>query len=417
MKPIIFGSHLGNFALASDPLWLGWRKDDGRIDLTICDNDLREAANAGANATRLFKPTFELKVGDNLWDPSRFNMAEFEDTRGVIAVCHDRHIKPYVTLFFNHGKGPWTFNVQGLKDPYSSVPLSEAYVERVVAELGHDIGYEIICEPYYKGKWSDKDFMKPGSSWYWLGKMIEKLWACGVPAENIIYGPELKYTWDNAAKTFKIDTLHADFPQAAEVVRVDLIKQGFTKDAINKKLNDGWQTQHNCGRAPEVMDHIAFPNGFDNQFCIDVWGKETSLRRCMVSDDGAPQGEPYVAHPQPDGRWPRPTPAQEYSAAVGLLRQPFPKGLAIEVLGYKHNGEIYEQLKAVSQAVKDATGEWPENYGKFPKPVEPEPDPGTPQPKPKTEGGGVNWRGEWANNKWLIIGGTIALIVAAILIF
>ena len=97
-KPIIFGSHLGNFANPSDPLWLGWRKDDGRIDLAICDNDLREAANAGANATRLFKPTFELVVGDNLWDVGSFNAAEFEDTRSVIALCRKYNIMPWLTL-------------------------------------------------------------------------------------------------------------------------------------------------------------------------------------------------------------------------------------------------------------------------------------------------------------------------------
>jgi hypothetical protein len=397
-KPLIFGSHLGNFAAASDPLWLGWRGDDGRIDLKICENDLREAANAGANATSLFKPTFELKVGDNLWDVSQFNPAEFDDTRGVIALCHKCHIQPWVTLWFNHGKGPWTFNVYGLKDPYSSVELSEAYVQRVVAELGPDVCYRIICEPLYKGKWADKNPIQVGSCWYWLAKMIEKLWACGVPAENIMYGPELKYTVDGGE--FNIDDAHKIYDQAAEVVRIDLKKQGWTLDAINKKLNAGWQDQHTCARAGEVMDGVTWPIGRESQFVADMWGKATSLRRCMASDDGA------RIKPADGERWSRPSPQQQYISAKGLMQYPFPKGLAIEVLGYKHNDEIYRQLEAVSQAVFDATGERPDNYGKFPKPEVPPVEPPIPpviinDDKPK-----ITWQGKLA----------LALIVAAVIV-
>jgi len=363
---------------------------------------MRRIANAGANATRLFKPRFELLVAPGLYDVSQFDQVQFDNTRKAIAVCREFHIMPWLTLWFNHAEPtPWKNNVQGLKDPYSSVELSEAYIEEVIARLGNGFGVEIICEPYYKGVWSDKKPMQVGTCWYWLGRMIEKLWACGVPAENIIYGPELTYTYDRAAKTFNIIAAKKMYDQAAEVVRIDLKNQGWTLDAINKKLNAGWQTQHTCARAGEVIDGVTWEIGRESQFIAEIWGKETSLRRCMASDDGS-RVKPADGEP-----WSRPTPEQQYISARGLMEYPFPKGLAIEVLGYKKDGQIYESLKAVSQAVFDSTGEWPDNYGKFPEPVEPDAPPVIPpliinDDKPK-----ITWQG------WL----GLAVILVSLILF
>lgn len=432
-KPLIFGSHLGNFEAASDPLWLGWRGPDGRIDAKIADEDLRLAANAGAGATRLFKPTFELKIGTNLWDVANFNSLEFEDAAKAIAICKKYNIEPWLTLWFNHSEPtPWKNNVQGLKDPYSSIPLSEAYIEMVVGKLGKDIYYEIICEPAYKGNGTSASYMKPGSSSYWLAKMIEKLWALGVPPSHICYGAELVYTYDKATKTFKVNSTRDMVGQAAEVVRVDLKAKGWSLQKINDNLNAGWQTQHNCGRAPEEVDGVTFPNGYDNQFCINTWLKPSALRRVLVSDDGAAQGKPYVSNPQPDGRWPRNTPLEGYTAAKGLLKYPRPLGLSIEVLGYKHNGEIYAQLREVSRAVFEATGFWPDNWQRFaagdPDPPEP-PAPPAPGPDPKAGKVGILaaiaaallafWKKivAWYRKKgawwwWLILIAAVALFVA-----
>jgi hypothetical protein len=315
-----------------------------------------------------------------------------------------------------------------LQDPYSSIPLSEAYLERVIAELGTDIYYEIICEPLYKGTWKDTYTEKqgwPGTVYYWMGRMIEKLWSLGVPAENICYGAELVYEYVPATDTFKGNSLRDIFGQAAEVVRYRLQQQGWTKDAINRKLNAGWQAQHNCGRAPEWLNGKLFSEGIDNRFCIEIWGGVNSQRPVIVSDDAnKPHGEPIMVDPLPNGRSPKPSPQEEYTAAKGLLAYPFPKGLAIEVLGYKHNGEIYAQLREVSRAVYEMTGSWPDNYGKFPKP-DPVPVPPTPQPEPEPVKEGAPWwswnrirnvrRWTWQAWFWLVVLVAVAWLAIAIL--
>jgi hypothetical protein len=388
-KPIIFGSLIGNFSSVDDPQLLGWIKPDGVLDEKVCGEDLRLLANAGADATRLFKPRFELLVSPGMYDVSRFDQVQFDNTKKAITLSLKWGIKPWLTLWFNHAEPtPWKNNIQGLKDPYSSISLSEAYIERVVAELGTDIGYEIICEPYYKGSGTSASFMNPGSSSYWLAKMIQKLWALGVPAENIIYGPELVYTWDKTAMAFKINTTRDMVGQAAEVVRVDLKKKGWTLKQINDNLNAGWQTQHGCGVAPETIDGVYYPIGQNNQLCVDIWGKATSLRRVMLSDDGS------RVKPEPGKLWPRPTEEQEYLAARGTLKEPFPKGVALEVLGYKLNGQVYANLRAVSRAVFEECGSWPDNWNRFastdPSPPVPNPEPEpTPGPDPEAAKVGV----------------------------
>lgn len=371
--PLIFGSHLGNFEKLSDPLWLGWFDDNGRLIDDVCREDLRKAANSGAGATRLFKPTAELLVSPGLWDVSKYDPIVIEDTKKAIAHCREFNIQPWLTLWFNHSEPtPWKNNIQGLRDMYSSIPLSEALVEMWVRELGTDVYFEICCEPVYKGNGTSQSYMNPGSSSYWLAKMIEKLWLLGVPADHICYGAELIYEYIPATKNFKVNSTRDMFGQAAEVVRVDLKKLGWSLDKINKNLNLGLLAQHNCGRASEEMDGVFFPRGYDNQFCIDTWGKTNSSRMAMVSDDGLPQGKPYVSNPQPDGRWPRPTPEEEYVAAKNTIQYPSGKPWVIEVLGYKHNEEIYAQLEKVEQAVFEIFGQHSENYGKFPDPITPD---------------------------------------------
>lgn len=383
LLPVIFGSHLGNFEKLSDPLWLGWRGDDNRVIRDVCSEDLRKASNCGASATRLFMPIFELKVGENLWDLSKFDVNEIADTKIAIEECNRWDIVPWITMYFEHRDNvPSKKNVQGLRSVYHEYEYSMMKAAMMVSEFGKGLHVELICEPVYAyspipGLKGDDRWLKPGSTAYWVAKMIEKFWELGVPAENICYGAELIYTYDAATKTFKVDTTKDIVGQAAEIVRIDLKKQGWTLEAINKKLNAGWQTQHNCGRAPEEGDGkywasgAVMPNGYDNQFCIDTWGKTTSQRCAIVSDDGAPQGKPIVSNPQPDGRWPRPNPQQEYNAAKGLLLHPSSRPWSIEVLGYKHNDEIYAQLEKVEQAVFEVTGQHSKNWHKFPDPIIP----------------------------------------------
>jgi hypothetical protein len=380
-KPLIFGSHLGNFEFKTDALWLGWRNADGTLDEKIVREDVRLAANAGTGATRLFKPTFELSVGANLWDVSKFDEREFDIARKAIAICREFNVQPWLTMWFNHSEPtPWKNNVQGLKDPYSSIALSEAYVEKVVTELGADIYYEIICEPAYKGSGTSASYMNAGSSSYWLAKMIEKFWSLGVAADHICYGAELVYTYDKTTKQFKVNTTRDMVGQAAEVVRVDLKKKGWSLQKINDALNAGWQTQHTCAYAGEIVDGVTWALGRESQFCADTWGKANALRRVIASDDGT------RIKPGPGERWTRPTPTQEYISARGLLLQyTWPKGLAIEVLGYKHNNEIYAQLREVSRAVKEATGSWPENWKRFAAPIDEPPPTDDPVEPPPTD--------------------------------
>jgi len=72
-------------------------------------------------------------------------------------------------------------------------------------------------------------------------------------------------------------------------------------------------------------------------------------------------------------------------------------------------------LSAIVQAYHDVYGKWPENYGKFPKPVPVEPPaPPTPEP-PKPIKPPFDLKGWLLNRKWHIVGITIIIILAILI--
>jgi hypothetical protein len=181
---------------------------------------------------------------------------------------------------------------------------------------------------------------------------------------------------------------------------------------------------HNfADKADEEFPDI-FPYGRRTGYTIEAWiDRNLSSNRVCFSTDGTDHADAPNGRPSPERMkaamlyFMRHNP--RYKAAALLNGRP---KLWFDFLPGRGNttADIVAVVDAMAEAHKEFFGTWPENRGKVPTyeqtypEVEPEPQP---EPEPVTPQPGFNWRGEWRNNwKW-IVGGTVALVVLAILIF
>ena len=366
-----------------DNSYPGWdsgcfRASDGRLDVDAWTEFCRMIANVGANQTRLFMARPWVEVSSNKWDLTRYVPEYWGDMRQMIAIAKAFNVRCIVTLFdeceFHLGRiNPYSSNVQEIKF-YRDLTLSKKIVKRFLNELGPtNCDWEICNEMAWTPGWESGK-----GNVAWFAALYELLLAEGVPAANIIYGPLLQpHQYNATSKQFEIDSTTYAVGQAAEIWRA----HGIGNDSINASR----MVVHNVGGAPETVSGIKFPNGYDTQFAVQFFGRQSSKPRHnpFVSDDGIGQNDMQF---QPDGRWTRPTPKALGISSEHIFRNS-DGNWTIEVLSYRDL--IEAQGEAIAQAYKRVCGAFPHDYGKYPKP-EPEPEPPTPPEPPKPTTCGVS---------------------------
>lgn len=357
-----------------------------RVDLRTWERWERLTANAGANGGRVW-PCDPHGITDKAklycpypldttgkFDTTRFRPEYFEDRRKMQVISRSYNKTLWNVIFDNCGfhrdgplTNPWTAanNLRG-RTFYQDTEASLLTVQRFVAELGKDAYFEVCNECAWGPGWQQGK-----GNVAWFAAMYEELIDLGVPADHISFGAELEFTYDKKTKRFKVNSLHDIIGQAAEILR----KHGIP----NATINASYYACHNVGGAPETVDGVLFPFGYDTQFAVQTW-PANSPRKPFASDDGIGQGDPVY---QPDGRFTRPKPAALHISTKHLLDNVGLGRMVIECLTY--DIQVIGQMAAINMAYRDVYGVELENRGKYPEEIpEPEPEP-EPEPDPEPE--------------------------------
>jgi len=386
--------------------WLTVFRDcvkDGVFDFTRWKEHCRESANAGANGIRILayapwevKPhelycPYAYDVVQGAWNLDVWHNSYFETLRWMVTIAQTYNLKVWFSLFdncqFHHGTvAPWSLNVQDRDGYYADVQRSLKFVDKVHGILGNDVGYEIVNEGEPKGD------MKKAVNWYVA--IYERLMALKVPEQNICWGasPHAKYAdgkWED------------DRPRNLLTQVLSALKH------LPGKLQC-YRSMHNVG--VPTAEH---PASFAGAWALAWWGGGHT-GKAFLSDDGVGNGasplDEYKGMCRPSGD-------QWYRVAKLLIANDGGKQGKwwIEHCPKNYAAEAWlPAIRGIVKAYAEKYG-YPENWSKYPKPVEPppvEPGPVTPPPAPSEPGSGVTWQG------WLGLAVILIVLVAlAIAIF
>jgi len=340
-----------------------------RVDLSLWGEWERATANCGANSSRLW-PSDPHGISDkkllycphplkgSKFDTMDFRPEYFADRRDMIVISAGYNKTIWNVLEDNcgfHRDGPLVNpqtpanNLRG-KSFYDDLEASLRCVDTFVKELGKDQYFQICNE----GKWTDGWKVNKGNV-AWLAAMYVRLVKYhGVPADHVSFGFEIPFRYDKATKKFKVDSLHDPIGQSWEIIK----KSGITRDQFCQSR----YAAHNIGGAPETVDGVKFPYGYDSQAAVQIMQDCKEARVAECSDDGIDQNKNWKAG---QGRFPRSTPA-ELAISYGYVLSKIKRGLSIETLTYRDLVE--PALDALAGAYKKHRGKELENRGKFPKP-------------------------------------------------
>jgi len=377
---------------------------DGAFDFEAWREYCRASANAGANGIRILpyapwevRPQelycpYAYDVVQGAWNLDVWHNSYFATLRRMVSIAQTYNLKVWFSLFdncqFHHGViAPWGHNVQARESYFEDIPRSLKFIEKVFACVGNEINYEICNEGTAKGD------MKKAVAWYVA--MYKKLMALGVPEDHICWGATV-------AATYQDGVWEDDRQRNLQTQVLSALKH------LPGKLQC-FRAMHNVGVPTQT--HVA---SYAGEWAISWWGgKHTG--KGWLSDDGVKNGANSA---DSDGTYQRPSPAQWYICAKRILEQDGGKIMkwAVEHCPKNYSPEIMvPTLAAIVQAYHDVYGVWPENYGKFPKPVPVEPPaPPTPEP-PKPIKPPFDLKGWLLNRKWHIVGITIIIILAILI--
>jgi hypothetical protein len=364
------------------------------------------AGQEGADLSEMFSP-FMWDGVQQAWNLDAYNPVWFATVKEMIRIAAKYGVRIQLALFDNcqrhmvRGRSvrlsPWLNNVQGVPFYMASLEQSLKWVDKIFAEYGNAIDYEIGNELTKYG-----NIIEAAK---WTAAVWEHLYALGVPAGNISFG---------ALPAFIKGTTDIDGAN-------DLSNQ--THKAIGRK----YPIPGKAGYA-QFLSHVT-RHHLDETTMLEVAKNCLGTQSLCVdcSSDGVVDGNSKTDIHVEDGRtWRDPDYSQWFTVTEYLLNkikvQPeyIPK-LTIEILPhnpYEPEAWVHEFRGAID-AFKAKYGYYPTNYGKFPIII---PDPVTP-PVVVTpplvvvpSKSGVNLRGEWNNNWKIIVGGTIVLVILAIVL-
>lgn len=363
--------------------WLTVFRDcvkDGVFNFTRWEEHCRESANAGANSCRILayapwevKPQelycpYAFDVVQGAWNLDVWHNSYFETLRWMVTIALAYNLKVWFSLFdncqFHHGTvAPWSLNVQDRDGYYADVQRSLKWVDKVFGILGNDVSYEIVNEGEPKGD------MKKAVNWYVA--IYERLMALKVPEENICWGatPHAKYAdgkWED------------DRPRNLLTQVLSALK------GLPGKLQC-YRSMHNVG--VPTAEH---PASYAGAWATAWWGGNHT-GKAFLSDDGVGNGaaplDEYKGMRRPSGD-------QWYRIAKVLIAN---DGGKVGKWWIEHCPKNYAAeawlpaIRGIVKAYAEKYG-YPENWGKYPKPVEPppiEPGPITPPPAPEPTTCGV----------------------------
>jgi hypothetical protein len=380
----------------------------------------------GADPSEMFSPFLWDSI-QQAWDLHLYNPVWFATVKEMIRIAAKRGISIQLALFDNcqrhivRGRSirlsPWLNNVQGIPFYMASLEQSLKWVDKIFAEYGNSIDYEIGNELTRYGNIVD--------SAKWTAGVWEHLYKIGVSAGNISIG---------ALPTFIKGTDKIDGENDLTNQTHKLLLRKYPN--CPGRLPTCPVDEHKCDKCllnkpPKFIpcySHVT-RHHLDETTMLEVAKNCLGTQSLCVdcSSDGVVDGNSKTDIHVEDGRtWRDPDYSQWFTVTEYLLNkikvQPeyIPK-LTIEILPhnpYEPEAWVHEFRGAID-AFKAKYGYYPTNYGKFPIII---PDPVTP-PVVVTpplvvvpSKSGVNLRGEWNNNWKIIVGGVVALIILAIVL-
>lgn len=371
--------------------WVKWE--------TFC----QQAANLGAVGVRIFP--YETKWLDatkpwemwspNVWDDVQkawnldlYNPKYFSTIAEMIRIAAKYNIRIMYSLFDNCQRhiirdritalAPWLNNVQGIPLYMNDIPASLKWADKVYAEFGNTIDYEVGNEIEPAKKQSSMDAAE------WLGAVWMRLIDLGVPAGNIIWGA--RPTWKDGVIDKENDLTHLAHNKVIgrnpkyEIPQEPFFKWKLSPIVVHKLNMDAAISTSKTWLGPQSLRVFASNDGvIDGASVTDM--------------DVLPSGE----------RWHNNDFAEWYEIVKYMLGRVkdqtaqgyFPK-LIIECLPHNTEpGAWVPEFGGAIQAYHNHYDRWPEPYGKYPHIIpdpqpEPEPEPPTPQPEPIPAGCGVN---------------------------
>ena len=330
----IISSYCGAISRISHPSYhISVIGEDGKLLEDQWSELCRRSANNGAAGMREVPFRLE-KTGDHIFAPykyvkgkydlDQFNPVYFQNLRRMVEITNTYNLTFYVSLYdrcnidrSNKKTGfvPWTNNHQGLDDAWygrDADPFREAWENKIIELFkGLNVGYELCNEPVGLG------IVHSGFETY---KLLNKK---GIPDENIIMG----VSWGTREY------------------------RKFRQPFLEKYGESWWAKQkHKWFSTVHNIDESTFET---------LNRQEGHTRRFWLSTDGR--------HPKPGREWWEESLIDFFKV---VPTAPFKNKYAFETVHQKDEDD-FDGARGISEAIHEVTGNYPPNYNKFPKEVEP----------------------------------------------